>query len=122
MNRSRTKNVNRINAASLARWIVVTAFLAVVGLSYVYLNLQLSRLGNRKKSFEQELIALHTQNENAGVQIAALKSRSAIQRRLKEGYIAMVPIKDQSIVRLSAPPRAVSDTDIRPVSNQELGQ
>jgi len=41
MNRSRRKNWNAVNAASLARWIVVTAFLALAGLSYVYLTLQL---------------------------------------------------------------------------------
>jgi len=50
MNRSRRKNLNTVNAAALARWIVVTAFLALTGLSYVYLNLQLYHLGDRKKA------------------------------------------------------------------------
>jgi len=34
------------------------------------------------------------QNEVAGAQIAALTSRSALQRRLKEGYLKMIPIAE----------------------------
>src|SRR5258708_35442892 len=74
MNRSRRKNWNEVNAASLARWIVLTAFLALVGLSYVYLTLQLYHLGDRKKALENEVASLRTQNNVASVQIAALTS------------------------------------------------
>ena len=45
---NRSKQLNRLGAVSLARWIVVTALLAVAGLCYVYLSLQLHRLGDRK--------------------------------------------------------------------------
>ena len=96
MNRSR--QLNRVGAASLARWIVITALLAAAGLCYVYLTLQLHRLGDRKKSLETELMGLRTQNDVANVQIAALTSRSALQRRLKEGYLKMIPIAEQNIV------------------------
>jgi len=116
MNRSRRKNWNAVNAASLARWIVLTAFLALSGLSYVYLTLQLYHLGDRKKALETELASLHTQNDVASVQIAALTSRSALQRRLKEGYLKMIPIAEHNIVRLTMPVRTAEDT-IQPVSN-----
>src|SRR5205814_9173021 len=53
MNRSR--QLNRVGAASLARWIVITALLAAAGLCYVYLSLQLHRLGDQKKALETEL-------------------------------------------------------------------
>ena len=115
MSRARRKNVNPIEAASLARWIVLTGFLALTGLSYVYLTIQLYHLGDRKKALENELASLRTQNDVANVQIAALKSRSALERRLKEGYIKMVPISEADIVRLS--PRKNSD-DVQPVSNR----
>src|SRR5438105_4517539 len=85
MKRSRRKNWNAVNAAAMARWIVLTAFLALTGLSYVYLTIQLYHLGDRKKALENELASLRAQNEVASVQIAALTSRSALQRRLKEG-------------------------------------
>ena len=47
MSRSR-KNVNTVDAASLARWIVLTAIMALTGLSYVYLTLQLYRMGETR--------------------------------------------------------------------------
>ena len=118
MKRSSRKNWNAVNAASLARWILVTAFLALAGLSYVYLTLQLYHLGERKKSVENELISLRTQNDVAGVQIAALTSRSALQRRLKEGYLKMIPISERDIVRLTVPARQADENAIQPVANK----
>src|SRR6267143_6999370 len=101
MNRSRRRNCNTVNAASLARWIVVTAFLALAGLSYVYLTLQLYHLGERRKAVENELVSLHTKNDDASAQITALTSLPALQRLLKEGYLKMVPISEANIVRLT---------------------
>jgi hypothetical protein len=117
MNRSRRRNCNTVNAASLARWIVMTAFLALAGLSYVYLTLQLYHLGERRKAVENELNSLRTQNDIASAQIAALTSRSALQRRLKEGYLKMIPISEANIVRLTIPPRSPDEDTIQPVVN-----
>jgi hypothetical protein len=117
MNRSRRRNCNAVNAASLARWIVMTAFLALAGLTYVYLTLQLYHLGERRKAIENELISLRTQNDVASAQIAALTSRSALQRRLKEGYLKMMPISEANIVRLTIPPRSPEEDTIQPVVN-----
>jgi len=116
MKRSRRKNCNAVNAASLARWIVMTAFLALAGLSYVYLTLQLYHLGERRKAVENELVSLRNQNDYASAQIAALTSRSMLQRRLKEGDLKMVPISEANIVRLTIPPRSDEDA-IQPVVN-----
>src|SRR5262245_13265201 len=117
MNRSRRRNCNEVNAASLARWIVMTVFLALAGLAYVYLTLQLYHLGERRKGVENELAALRTQNDVAAAQIAALTSRSALQRRLKEGYLKMLPISETNIVRLTMPARPAEDDAIQPVAN-----
>src|SRR5437667_12599190 len=114
MSRSR-RNWNEVNAASLARWIVITAFLALTGLIYVYLSLQLYHLGDRKKALENELASLRAQNDVASVQIAALTSRSAMQRRLKEGYLKMIPISEHNIVRLNAPRPARPENAVQPV-------
>ena len=120
MNRSRRRNCNAVTAASLARWIVMTAFLAVAGLSYVYLTLQLYHLGERRKAIENELVSLRTQNDIARGQIAALTSRSALQRRLKEGYLTMVPISEANIVRLTIPARSADEDAIQPVANPSI--
>jgi hypothetical protein len=65
MNRHRRKNFNPIDASSLARWIVIIAFLATTGLSYVYLTVQLHHQGVQRRLLEQELIATRLQNEDA---------------------------------------------------------
>jgi hypothetical protein len=122
MNRSRRKNWNTVDAPSLARWIVLTAFLALTGLSYVYLTLQLYHLGDRRKALENELASLRTQNDVAGAQIAAFTSRSALQRRLKEGYLKMIPISERNIVRLTIPARTSGEDAIQPVANQRAAR
>jgi hypothetical protein len=117
MNRSRRRNCNTVDAASLARWIVMTAFLALAGLSYVYLTLQLYHLGERRKAVENELASLRTQNDTAAAQIEALISRTALQRRLKEGYLKMIPVSESKIVRLTVPARPTGEEAVQPVAN-----
>jgi uncharacterized membrane-anchored protein YhcB (DUF1043 family) len=116
--RRRRKQLNPIDAPALARWIVISVFAAVTGLSYVYLTVQLHHQGVQRRALEQELEATRTQNEDARVQIAALTSRTALQRRLKEGYLQLIPITEQSIVRLNAPVRLHDDNEVRPVVNR----
>ena len=122
MQRQRRKEFNAVNAASLARWIVVTGFLALTGLIYVYVTVQLYHLGDRKKALETELVNVRSQNDVASVQIAALTSRSALQRRLKEGYLQMIPIAEQNIVRLNTPLNVPGEDAIQPVVNQQAGR
>jgi hypothetical protein len=95
----------------------MTAFLALAGLSYVYLTLQLYRLGEHRKAVETELISLRTKNVEARAKIEGLTSRSALQRRLKEGYLKMIPISEAHIVRLTITPRSPDEDTIQPVVN-----
>ncbi len=122
MHTPRRKVFNSINTASLARWIVITAFLALTGLIYVYLSLQLHDLGDRKKALENELTSLRAQNVVTKVQIEALSSRSAMQHRLKEGYLRMIPIAESNIVRLSATAPPPGDDAVQPVANKRAGR
>ena len=122
MSRPRRKTFNAVNAPSLARWFVLTGLAALTGLVYVYLTIQLFHLGDRKKALETELTRYRTEAEVANAQIAALTSRSALQRRLKEGYLKMIPIADDSIVRLTLPARTKGDDAIQPVANPRAGR
>ena len=117
MNRSRRRNCNTVNAASLARWIVMTAFVALAGLAYVYLTLQLYHLGERRKAVETELADLYKKNDAAAANIALRTSRSALQRRLKDGYLKMIPVSDSKIVRLTIPARSTDEEAVQPVAN-----
>jgi cell division protein FtsL len=118
MNRRRRQKFNPINAPALARWIVIFVFLAVTGLSYVYLTVQLHSLGTQRRQLERQLADTRTQIEDARVQIATLTSHTALQQRLREGYLKMVPISEQSIVRLNLPLRPAGEEDVQPVSNK----
>jgi hypothetical protein len=118
MNRSRRKKFNAIDAASLARWIVITIFFALTGLIYVYRTIQLHDLATEKDRLEKELVSLRKEREVASDRIVVLTSRSALQRRLKEGYITMVPIAESNIVRLSAR----EEDSIRPVANRHASK
>jgi hypothetical protein len=122
MHAPRRKTFNTVNAASLARWIVITAFLGLIGLTYVYLNLQLYHLGDRKKALENELVSIRAQNDVASGQIAALTSRSAMQRRLKEGYLKMIPITEHNIVRLNVPSHPLGEDAVQPIANKSAGR
>lgn len=122
MQRTRRQQFNTINAPSLARWILLTVFVAVTGLIYVYLSVQAHQLGDRKKALENELASVRSQNEVVSVQIAALTSRSALQRRLKEGYLKMLPIAEQHIVRINTLPGTAGEDAIQPVVNQQAGR
>jgi cell division protein FtsB len=121
MSRHRQQH-NPINAAALAWWIVITLFVGGSGLIYVWQSVQLHSLGDQKRKLEVELVEVRAENEVASVQIAALTSREAIERRHKEGYLKMHPIGEQHIVRLNFPTRALGADAIQPVSNPRVGR
>lgn len=103
MNSNTKRQTNRLNLASLTRGVIVAAFLGVAGLSYVYLKNQLHVCGTQRKALEQELHELISQNNVMEAQIARLTSRTMLQRRLDEGFIKLIPINNQSLVRLRTP-------------------
>lgn len=117
MYRTRRQHMNTIDAASLARWIVITAFVAVAGLIYVYLTVQLNHLGDRKKALENELASMRVQSTDMSSQIANLTSRPALERRLKEGYLKLVPITERYVVRFSPLRNDARENEIQPVAN-----
>lgn len=100
MNVNANRQTNRLQFAPLLRGVVITAFLGMAGLSYVYLKNQLHVCGTQRKSLEQELRELITENNVMDAQIARLTSRTTLQRRLDEGFIKLVPISNQAMVRV----------------------
>lgn len=100
MNLNSKRSKNHFQFAALLRGLIVTAFLAVAGLSYVYLKNQLHVSGMQRKGLEQELNELIAENNVMEAQISRLTSRTALQRRLDEGFIKLVPINPQSVVRV----------------------
>jgi hypothetical protein len=93
-------HTNRLGLALLIRWVIIAAFLGAAGLSYVYLTKQLDSSGKQRRALEQKLQELIVQNNVLETQIGLLTSRTALQRRLDEGFIKLVPISAQAIVHV----------------------
>ena len=118
MNPNTKRQTNRLQLAALTRAVIVTAFLGVAGLSYVYLKNQLHVCGTQRKALEQELHELIAENNVMEAQIAKLTSRTILQRRLDEGFIKLIPINNQSLVRLHTPESGRWVADDRGASDQ----
>ena len=91
MNPNSRRRTNRLHFATLLRGVIIAAFLGVAGLSYVYLKNQLHVSGAQRKGLEQELNELISENNVMEAQVSRLTSRTALQRRLDEGFIKLVP-------------------------------
>lgn len=100
MNTNFKRHTNRLQFAALLRGVIITVFLGAAGLSYVYLKNQLHVSGSQRKVLEQELNELISENNVLEAQISRLTSRSALQRRLDEGFVKLVPITSQALVRV----------------------
>lgn len=107
---------------ALSPWLIVAIIALVGGLTYVYyMNMRLTR-GREIKDLERELADLKTKNEALRPHIAELSSRTALQRRLNEGFVKMVPITQDRIIQVAfskQPAGGGSAADeLRAVSNE----
>lgn len=118
MAQNRKKHANKLPVATLTKWMIVAFFFGVAGLGYVYLKNQLHTTSDEIKILEGTLARLSTENDLLRGNISALSSRSVLQRHLKEGFIKMVPVSDDRIVRVSAASAREVAGEIRAVSNE----
>ena len=122
MAHNRKKHANTLPVATLARWIFVAFFVGVIGLGYVYLKNQLHSTGDEIKNLEHKLDDLATQNNVMHGRISTLSSRTMLQRRLNEGFIKMIPVSDDRIVRVNIQPARIAGGEIRAVSNEVVAK
>lgn len=119
--RRRTRT-NSLPLAPIVRMILLAVFLAVAGISYVYIKIQQHGLGEELRTIERELTEVRAYNEVLQAQISAQTSRRALQQRLQEGFIALVPIEDNRIARLLPPAVDTQTADARTASSQRLSR
>lgn len=123
MNSNCKRHTNRLQCASMLRWVIVAAFLGAAGLSYVYLKNQIHLCGAQRKALESELAMIKAQNNVAEARIAQLTSRTELQRKLDSGFIKLIPISYQAVVRVRPSDRAqqasldLLEDGLRPVSH-----
>ncbi|MEA3187578.1 MAG: hypothetical protein QOD99_1408 [Chthoniobacter sp.] len=113
---------NGVPVAGLTRWIVVSIFLGASGLSYVYLKNQLHAAGDEIHALERQLADLQMQNDVVHSQATRLSSYDALNRRKTEGFIKMVPITDEHIIRVKRSIAKRSDDEMQPVANRGVAK
>jgi cell division protein FtsL len=121
MNRNRRDITYSIKVASILKVVVITAILAIAGLSYVYLKNQLQQYGEIQRRLEHDLAEIRTANEAVRVQITQLSSRGVLEKKLAKNSLGLVPIASDQIVRLNQPRDGVGD-ELRVVSNRGFNQ
>ncbi len=121
MANNRRRHANAVPLASIASWVMICLFMCGAGLGYVYLKNQIHTTGTKIKGLERELADLSTQDDVMRSKIASLSSRAALQQRLKDGFIKLVPITDDRLVRVEMP-RRKDGGDLRAVSNERVNE
>lgn len=74
--------------------------IAISGLVIVYLKNHLHSLGAQRVMLEREMKDLAAKAAVNDAQIVNLTSRAALQRRLEEGFLKLVPIRADRLVRV----------------------
>ena len=119
MSSSRALPAHRLRSGAVLRSVVGAVFLAAAGLSYLYLKHQLYVAGSRKRTLETELRDLSQRGRVLDAQIAELTSRTALQGRLKDGFIHMVEIPSASVVHVRLLPEGTPGSGLASAGNGE---
>ena len=102
-NLRRKQTTNRVEIKPLVFWLLAATFATLSGLGFVHIKNQQHLIGNQTRDVERQIAELRGVNQVLVAQITKLTSRSSLQRRLSDGFIAMVPIRDHAIARLTDP-------------------
>jgi hypothetical protein len=97
-NRHASDNVLPIGP--LMRWLVLVAFVGLLGLCYVHMKNKLKVDGDRCRELEMAIKLLDEKLQVAGNEITRLTSRPELERRRQEGFIRMIPVQDTRLNRL----------------------
>ena len=119
---NRRKQVNPIHVAPLFKWLTFAVVVAACGLLFVYVKNQQHLLGEQTRGVERQIREMQAYNEVLLARISTLSSRAELQRKLAQGLIALQPIQDHSIARLTPPVTAEADGVLRTAANERFSQ
>ena len=122
MSLHRKKHANSLPVHWFARSIFYAFMAGIIGLGYVYIKNQQATTGDEIKNMERKLSDLMTQNDVLHGRVSTLSSHSTLQKRLNDGFIKMIPVSENRIVRVNgmsnASPIRIASGEIRAVSNE----
>jgi len=121
MKSNRRRHQNQVPIRALSPWLIILFIGLVGGLTWVYLSNQQIARGREISKLEEQLKGLRNENVALRSPIATLSSRTALQKRLNDGFIKMVPIPSESIVQVNynrpSNQIAMAADEIVPVAN-----
>lgn len=112
---------NPFHIAPLFRWLILAALIGASGLMFVYVKNQQHQLGMKTRDVERQITEERALNEVLLARISALSSRAELMRKIQQGAIALRPIQDNAIARLT-PPAQTSGSDgvLRTAANERF--
>jgi hypothetical protein len=114
-----THKSNPVNAASLLKSLSIAFLVGVIGLAYVFLKNQQFVLAEEIRQTERKIRHVQSRNDVLLARVTELSSRPTLQRRVAEGFIAVVPIPVDKIARLTPPAIAPESGILRTAFNEE---
>ena len=118
MPRNRRRDRSSIQVGTMAKASVALVMLGVIGLSWVFMKVQLNSTCVKIQDLEQELKELQTQNKVLNTQVTSLSAHPALKRHLEQGLIEMQQISNDRIVRWNSAMARLALDEVRPVANQ----
>ncbi len=116
MSRNRKRGSNPIELGRVYLWMALLFVLAVFGLSMVYMKNSQHAMGDQRRVLEKQLREVDQEIATVNSQVVEWSSRAVLQRRLDEGFVALVPIPDDRIVRLHQSYVPPGEEEILPVA------
>jgi len=120
MSTNRRKEVNQIQLGPLFKWLTLAVMIGGCGLLFVYVKNQQHTLGQETRKVELQIREVRSYNEVLLAKISQLSSRPALQRKLEQTMVALVPIQDNAIARLVPPATVGSDGLLRTAANERF--
>jgi hypothetical protein len=117
---NRRKSVNPIHVGPVFWLMLVGLLVATVLLFFVSIKHQQYVLGQKVREVEHGLREVRAYNQVLLAKISSLSSRPALQRRLEQSRVAMAPIPDTAIARLTPPGVAGRDGVLRTAANHSV--
>ncbi|MCX6957257.1 MAG: hypothetical protein NT164_01770 [Verrucomicrobiae bacterium] len=113
---NRKKANNGIEVPLLTQWLILFFVLGLSGLFFVYLKNQQHAIGKQTRIIEEQLVGAHAHNDALIAKITGLTSRGALQHKLDEKCLDLVPIPETAIARITMPASSQEGDGMRTAS------
>jgi hypothetical protein len=109
MSRNRLKQGNGIQTKKLWKLFVGCLVLTILGLVYVFMQIQTIKLAEENKKLELARDEHRKKNEGLQLQIVRLKQAAVLQRKLAQFNISMVSVSELRVIPAQLSPTPQRD-------------